>query len=106
MAGARDIGPDTALRLPVATLRELHVGPSNRLPGDLASTLPQLRLHIMDVFSNAGLQVPSRTLNPILMNPGCILSFVLMTRSQQTPTGPCSPRSASLFAPHRSQCCL
>ncbi len=59
MAGARDIGPDAALRLPLATLRELHVGPSNRLQADLATTVPRLRLHVMDVFSNAGLQVPS-----------------------------------------------
>ena len=57
MAGARDIGPDTALRLPVATLRELHVGPSNQLPADLANEMPHLRLHVMDVFNSAGLQV-------------------------------------------------
>ena len=58
MAGARDIGPDTAVRLP-ATLRELHVGPGNRVPAELASGLPALRLHVMDVFSNVGLQVPA-----------------------------------------------
>ena len=55
MAGARAIGPDTALQLP-ATLRELHVGPHNRVPPALAG-LPRLRLHVMDVFNNAGLQV-------------------------------------------------
>ena len=57
MAGTPVFGPGTALRLP-PTLRELHVGPSNRVPANLATALPLPRLHVMDVFSKAGLQVP------------------------------------------------
>ena len=68
IAGSPAIGPDTALRLP-PTLRELHVGPSNRLLADLASTLPELRLHVIDVFSNAGLQVLSCMLTPDQFHP-------------------------------------
>lgn len=55
IAGARGIGANTVLRLP-ASLCDLFVEPCNRVPAALAGR-PWLRLHVMDVFNNATLQV-------------------------------------------------